>query len=89
VKPDSTQFRDHKTKAMSRRFTLIYLGLAPAIFALSWYISHRLYLRFLRYGTGDFEYQGDDRSLVYAGIFTGLYLAAYLVIRDLYKPSRN
>ncbi|MEN9348605.1 MAG: hypothetical protein ACOVOO_02630 [Flavobacteriales bacterium] len=72
---------------MTKRFTTIYLALAPVLFGLSWYISHRLYLRFMAFGSGTFEYKGDDRSLIYASMFTGVYLAAYLVIRDLYKPQ--
>lgn len=73
---------------MTKRFTIIYFALAPFLFGLSWFISHRLYLRFMRFGSGDFEYQGDDRSLIYAGIFTGLYIVAFFVINDLYKPSK-
>ncbi|MFN8699455.1 MAG: hypothetical protein ACK500_06285 [Flavobacteriales bacterium] len=74
---------------MSKRFTLIYLALTPVIFGLSWYISHRLYLRFMRFTSGNMEHQGDDRSLIYASVFTAIYIAAYLVIKDLYKTENN
>jgi len=74
---------------MTKRFTLIYLALAPVFFWLSWFISHRLYLRFMRFGSGDFEHQGDDRSLIYASVFTGIYLIALVVIRDLYRSGRS
>ena len=74
---------------MSKRFTLIYLALTPVIFGLSWYISHRLYLRFMRFTSGNMEHQGDDRSLIYASVFTAIYIGFYLVIRDLYKPENN
>jgi hypothetical protein len=74
---------------MSKRFTLIYLALIPVIFGLSWYISHRLYLRFMRFTSGDMTHPGDDRSLIYASVFTAIYIGFYLVIRDLYKPENN
>jgi hypothetical protein len=74
---------------MSKRFTLIYLALSPVIFGLSWYISHRLYLRFMRFTSGNMEHPGDDRSLIYATVFTAIYIGAYLVIRDLYKTENN
>lgn len=74
---------------MTSRFYLIYLSIAPLVYGLSWYISHRIYLRFLRFSSGDIQTGADDRSLIYAGVFTGLYLAALVVIRDLYGVRRN
>jgi hypothetical protein len=72
---------------MSKRTTIICLAIVPVLFLLSWYISHRMYDEFLRFGTGVAKYKGEERSLVYACYFTGLYLAIFLVMRDLYKPK--
>ncbi|MEY3399481.1 MAG: hypothetical protein RL220_2075 [Bacteroidota bacterium] len=74
---------------MSRKFNIIYLGLAPVLFFLSWYISHRLYERFMKFGSGDFVYQGKEQSLLYASFFTGVYLLAWFVMKDLYGRKKN
>lgn len=87
-KRDLTQISTLQEHIMTKRFTTIYLLLAPLVFGLSWYISHRLYLRFMRLGASDYEHLANDRSLIYASVFTGLYLAAFFVIRDLYRPQR-
>jgi TRAP-type C4-dicarboxylate transport system permease small subunit len=74
---------------MTKRFSIIYLAFAPLLFGLSWYISHRVYERFMQSGSDPTGYPGADRSVIYASVFTGLYLIAYLIIRDLYKPRNN
>jgi TRAP-type C4-dicarboxylate transport system permease small subunit len=74
---------------MSRKATIIYLALAPVLFLLSWYISHRMYTDFLSNGVGNMKYEGKERSEIYAAVLTGLYLAAFFVIRDLYRPGKK
>lgn len=74
---------------ITKRFTIIYLALAPVLFALSWYISHRIQIRFMSLATGELQEQSNNKPFIYASIFTALYLGAYLVIRDLYKPTSN
>ncbi|MCC6601332.1 MAG: hypothetical protein IT223_11770 [Crocinitomicaceae bacterium] len=71
---------------LSKRFQIIYLSLAPVLFALSWFISHRIYIRFMKLATGSMQYRTEDHSLIYASVFAGIYVAAFFVIRDLYKP---
>jgi TRAP-type C4-dicarboxylate transport system permease small subunit len=70
---------------MSRKASVLYLSLAPALFALSWYISHKVYDRFLLSGQDHAHY--EERSLMYASVLTGIYLVAFFIIRDLYKPK--
>jgi intracellular septation protein A len=70
---------------MTKRTSIVYLLLAPVLFSLSWYISHKLFERFMLNASG--IENAKDRSLVYAGFFTILYIAAWFVIRDLYKNS--
>jgi hypothetical protein len=72
---------------MSKKFSIIYLSIAPVLFALSYFISTKLYDRFMKFGTGEYEYQGKDHSLVYSLFFTGLYLLVFFIIRDLYKKK--
>jgi hypothetical protein len=72
---------------MSKKASIIYLALAPVLFGLSWYISHRLFQRFMTNNAT--QHDVEVRSMVYAGIFAGLYLAAWFVIRDLYTPGKN
>lgn len=74
---------------MTRKARIIYLCIAPCLFALSWYISHRMYTDFLQNGVGNMRYAGEERSLMYASVLTGLYLAVFFVIRDLYKDGRK
>ena len=70
---------------MSKKFTIWYLSLIPAVFVLSWFISHKLYLTFmLSAGVG----VQPDRSLIYSSVFTAIYIAIFIVIKDLY-PSRE
>lgn len=73
---------------MSKKASIIYLALAPVLFLLSWYISHRMYTDFLSNGVGNMRYEGKERSELYASVLTGLYIAAFFVIRDLYKPKK-
>jgi hypothetical protein len=73
---------------MSKKASIIYLSLAPVLFILSWYISHRMYTDFLSNGVGNMRYEGKERSEVYATVLTAIYLAAFFVIRDLYKPKK-
>ena len=72
---------------MSKKARIIYLCIAPLLFALSWYISHRMYTDFLQNGMGNMRYEGKERSWMYASVLTGLYLAVFLVIQDLYKKK--
>jgi hypothetical protein len=72
---------------MSKKFNIIYLSIAPLLFVLSYFISTTLYDRFMKFGTGEYEYQGKDHSLVYSLFFTIAYLAVFFVIRDLYKKK--
>jgi hypothetical protein len=72
---------------MSKRFSTIYLAIAPVLLILSWYISHRMYTDFLENGVGNMKYKGGERSWLYASVLTGLYLAVYFVIRDLYRKK--
>ena len=74
---------------MTRKARIIYLCIAPCLFALSWYISHRMYTDFLQNGVGNMRYAGEERSFTYASVLTGLYLAVFFVIRDLYKDGRK
>lgn len=74
---------------MTRKASIIYLCIAPALFALSWYISHRMYTDFLQNGIGNMRFEGKERSLMYASVLTGLYLAIFFVIRDLYPAKKN
>ena len=71
---------------MTKKASLIYLALAPVLFGLSWFISHRVFERFMTNGSGVTE--AHDRSLGYAITFLVLYLAVFFVIRDLYKPKK-
>ncbi|MDZ4752519.1 MAG: hypothetical protein SGI87_12950 [Flavobacteriales bacterium] len=70
---------------MSKKFTIIYLSIAPVLFTVSYLLSTKLFDRFMRYGAGEYEYQGKDYSLAYSAFFTLAYLAVFLVIKDLYK----
>ncbi len=74
---------------MSRKARIIYLSIAPLLFALSWYISHRMFTDFLQNGVGNMRYAGEERSVMYASVLTGLYLAVFFVIRDLYPEKRK
>ena len=72
---------------MSKRTSIIYLAIAPVLFGLSWYISHRLFERFM---TNNATYaEVEDRSVIYASVFAGLYIAAWFVIRDLYRSEKT
>lgn len=73
---------------MSRKASIIYLCITPILFLLSWYISHRMYTDFLKNGVGNMLYQGKERSLIYASSLTVLYLAMFLVIKDLYRKKK-
>lgn len=73
---------------MSKRASIIYLCLAPVLFALSWYISHRMYTDYLASGVGVNAYQGKERSLMYATTLTVFYVAFYFVIQDIYKKKK-
>jgi hypothetical protein len=71
---------------MSKKFSVWYLSLLPVVFFLSWFISHKLYLTFmLSAGVG----VQPDRSLIYASVFTALYLAVFIVIKDLYPNQKK
>lgn len=72
---------------MSKKARLWYLSLAPVFFVLSWLIGHRLHERFVEHAKG----MGDqpNRALLYASIFTAVYIAVYFVIQDLYPNKKN
>ncbi|MFZ4785453.1 MAG: hypothetical protein ACOYLH_08240 [Flavobacteriales bacterium] len=74
---------------ITRKFTMIYFGLAPVLFALSWYISYKIQITFMTVGTGHLPANSNNKPLIYASIFSGIYLAAYLVIRDIYRPTNH
>lgn len=74
---------------MTKKARIIYLCIAPALFLLSWYISHRIYTDFLENGVGNMRYLGGERSAMYASVLTGIYLVAYLVIQDLYPTKKS
>ncbi len=73
---------------MSKRASIIYLCIAPFLFALSWYISHRMYLDYLANGVGVNAYQGKERSLMYATTLTVFYIAFFFVIKDIYRKKK-
>ncbi|MBL7943079.1 MAG: hypothetical protein JNM00_09950 [Flavobacteriales bacterium] len=72
---------------MSRRFTIIYLSLAPVLFGLSWYISGSVVPRAQALGSGKIQDTDPRMSLIYAGVFTGIYLLAYVAMRDIYRKK--
>lgn len=74
---------------MSKRASIIYLCIAPILFVLSWYISHRMYTDYLASGVGVNAYQGKERSLMYATTLTFFYIAFFFVIRDLYGKKKK
>jgi ABC-type branched-subunit amino acid transport system permease subunit len=74
---------------ISKRFSIIYLSIAPVLFLLSWYISYRIQDHFMSGTKGIAQQQAHINPILYASIFTGIYLAAYLVIRDIYRPTKH
>jgi hypothetical protein len=72
---------------MTKRQSTIYLSLAPILFGLSWYISHRMYTDFLKSGMSSNGFHGENHALIYASVFTTLYLITYFIIRNLYASS--
>ncbi len=74
---------------MSRKASIIYLCIAPILFLLSWYTSHRMYTDYLENGVGNMKFEGEERSLMYASVLTGLYIAVFFVIRDLYRKKED
>ncbi len=75
-------------KTMTRKFNIIYLGLAPVLFGLSWFISHRLFEHFMK-NKGTIENPAKDNSLSLALGFSFLYLLVFFIIRDLYPKKNN
>ncbi|MFM7104614.1 MAG: hypothetical protein ACKOW8_03765 [Flavobacteriales bacterium] len=69
---------------MNKRQSRIYLSLAPILFGLSWYISHRMYTDFLKSGQSSNGFHGENHAILYATVFTSVYLLAYFIINDLY-----
>jgi len=47
-----------------------------------------MFTDFLQNGVGNMRYAGEERSLMYASVLTGLYLAVFFVIRDLYREKK-
>ncbi len=76
-----------KIRYMSKKFTLIYLSVAPLLFALSWFISSRVVPRAQALGSGKIQETEPAMSMVYASVFTGIYLLAYLALRDIYSKK--
>lgn len=72
---------------MTRKASILYLCIAPVLFVLSWYISHRMFTEFLQNGVGNMRFEGKDRSLMYASVLTGLYIAVFFIIKDLYRKK--
>ncbi len=72
---------------MTRKASILYLCIAPVLFVLSWYISHRMFTEFLQNGVGNMRFEGKDRSLMYATVLTGLYIAVFFIIKDLYRKK--
>jgi hypothetical protein len=71
---------------MSKKFNIVYLSLTPLIFGLSWFISHKLHLTYMQSSGVGVQ---PNRSLLYASVFSLLYVAAYVVIKDLYPNSKK
>jgi hypothetical protein len=46
-----------------------------------------MYTDYLQNGVGNMRYAGEERSFMYASVFTGIYLAVFFVIRDLYPEK--
>lgn len=74
-------------KTMTKKFNIIYLGLAPVLFGLSWFISHELFNHFMK-NKGTLENPAKDNSLVFACGFSFLYLLVFFIIRDLYPKKK-
>ena len=75
-------------KTMTKNFNIIYLGLAPFLFGLSWFISHELFNHFMK-NKGTIENPAKDNSFVFACGFSFLYLLVFFIIRDLYPKKNN
>jgi len=74
---------------MSKRASIIYLCIAPFLLLLSWYTSHRMYTDFLQNQAGNFQYHGKERSWTYAIVLTVIYLAVFVVIKNLYRTPKS
>jgi hypothetical protein len=48
-----------------------------------------MYTDYLQNGVGNMRYAGKERSFMYAAVLTGIYLAVFWVIRDLYPEKRK
>ncbi|MDZ4821854.1 MAG: hypothetical protein SH856_00155 [Flavobacteriales bacterium] len=73
---------------MSKKFHLIYLLIAPLLWAFSWFVSQRVVPRAQAIGTGEIEAVDPKMSWMYASILTGVYLLGWFVIRDLYRKKK-
>lgn len=72
---------------MSKRNTILYFSFAPLLFLLSYYISHRVYEKFMLNGTMSNEIQ--NRPWIYSGFLLFLYVGAYFVFRDIYRKEKQ
>lgn len=73
---------------MTKKFNIIYLTLAPVLFGLSWFISHRLFEHFMK-NKGTLQNPAKDNSFVFACGFSFLYLLVFYIIYDLYPQKNN
>ncbi len=72
---------------MTRKASIIYLCIAPFLFLLSWYISHKIFQNFLSSNVDNIAYV--EHSMMYASFLTVIYLVVFFVIRDLYKSKTD
>lgn len=73
---------------MSKKSTIIYFAIAPVLFGLSWFISHRVVPRAQALGSGKISETDSTISLLYAGFLTGLYIIAWFIWKDLYGKKK-
>lgn len=64
----------------------ILMVTAPIVFALTYFIAHRIQLRILQLAANDMDVQMDDRSWIYATFVTVIYsVVFFFVAKDLDK----
>jgi len=47
-----------------------------------------MYTDYLASGVGVNAYQGKERSIMYASVLTGFYIAFFFVIKDIYRKKK-
>jgi hypothetical protein len=70
---------------MSKRNTILYFSFAPILFLLSYYISHRVYVKYML--NGSLTNEGNNRPWIYSGFLVLIYIAAYFVMKDIYRKK--